>query len=112
MRYDATRLFAGIVVAASAQMVSADLAAALNNTSAPTWTGFYLGVSVGGKQADSQWTNTYLNVTIPVKTDASSPADFRSANLRIGGYLGYNWQFEPQWVAGFELDIAHSSKTF
>ena len=39
--------------------------------------------------------------------------NFDSSIFRVGGYLGYNWQFTPQWLVGLEGDLAwgDSSKT-
>jgi outer membrane immunogenic protein len=77
-----------------------------------SWTGFYVGGEVGAKWTDSQWTTTSL-ISPPFTTivDASSPSDFSSSSIRAGGYVGYNWQFAPLWVAGIEFDIAYADRT-
>jgi outer membrane immunogenic protein len=76
------------------------------------WTGFYLGGEVGAKWADTTWTTTSLTDTSFVRPiDGTSPRGFNPVGARVGGYLGYNWQFAPQWVGGFEADMAWADKT-
>jgi outer membrane immunogenic protein len=77
-----------------------------------SWTGFYVGGEVGGKWTDATWTTTPLqdpNGSDP--NDASSPRNFNPTGVRAGGYVGYNWQFAPQWVGGVEGDIAWADRT-
>jgi len=70
----------------------------------PSWTGFYVGGELGGKWADGTWTATSLRdppgippaVGVVLPIDASSPTDYRAGSLRFGGYVGYNWQFDPE----------------
>jgi outer membrane immunogenic protein len=66
------------------------------------WTGFYLGGSVGGRWSDVTWMTSGPFIFDP----STTPASFDSSALRLGGYLGYNWQFSPSWVAGVEGDLA------
>jgi len=35
--------------------------------------------------------------------------DYDSTTFRGGGYLGYNWQLDPNWVVGLEGDFAWGS---
>jgi outer membrane immunogenic protein len=44
--------------------------------------------------------------SVPPRTGNPSVANLDSASARIGGYLGYNWQFAPHWLAGVEGDLA------
>lgn len=77
-----------------------------------SWTGFYVGAAVGGKWADTTWTTTSLiQAPFVPAVDASSPRNFDPSSLRAGGYVGYNWQWTPQWVAGLEADLADANKT-
>ena len=81
------------------------------------WSGFYVGVGLGGRWAENDWTTTCLQpVTFnPTCTPASSafPLQFATANpttfdpsgFRVSGYLGYNWQIGT-WVLGLEGDFA------
>jgi outer membrane immunogenic protein len=79
---------------------------------APGWTGFYLGGSLGVKQATADWTTTSLqNPLAPpgaFSIDGSSPATYRPAAGRFGGFLGYDLQIGSRWVAGLEFDAAYS----
>jgi len=76
------------------------------------WTGFYVGAEAGGKWGRTTWTTTAITGApfFPV-VDASSPRSYDPSSGRFGGYLGYNWQFGPNWVAGVEADFAWADKT-
>jgi outer membrane immunogenic protein len=85
-----------------------------------SWTGFYVGGEVGAKWLDDRWTATSLfdgggpltgSPALPI--DASSPRHYDITGARVGGYVGYNWQFDSKWVAGIEADAAwaHASST-
>ena len=78
-----------------------------------SWTGFYVGGEVGAKWLDDRWTATSLfdgggpltgSPALPI--DASSPRHYDITGARVGGYVGYNWQFDSKWVAGIEADAA------
>jgi outer membrane immunogenic protein len=75
------------------------------------WTGFYVGVELGGKWGNTTWTTTAITNPpfIPV-VDGSSPRTYNPTSGRFGGYAGYNWQFGPSWVAGVEADFAWADK--
>jgi outer membrane immunogenic protein len=91
----------------------------------PMWTGFYLGANAGGTWSSSNTVNTSA---IPGPCDTTSLLTFAFcdivpnfsatsaalANFSVshdpggfigGGQGGYNYQFVPNWVAGFEADI-------
>ncbi|UVO29433.1 outer membrane protein [Bradyrhizobium arachidis] len=80
-----------------------------------SWTGFYVGGSVGGRWTDADWTTTCLytpfsanncplNGLDPNRLATRNPQSFDSSAVRGGVYAGYNWQFDPRWVAGVEAD--------
>jgi len=77
-----------------------------------TWTGFYVGGSVGGEQANANWATTSIAVAAPgfvippPTVDGSSPRSFHLSSGRFGGFAGYDYQFAPRWVAGIVLDAA------
>ncbi|BAM93115.1 putative outer-membrane immunogenic protein [Bradyrhizobium oligotrophicum S58] len=103
-----------VVLAGSA--LAADLAVKAPPVAAPSWTGFYAGVSVGGRWADNDWRTSDIAPAFGAGTfvptaGTSGPID--SVAARIGGYLGINWQFGPTWVAGLEGDFgwADNNKT-
>jgi outer membrane immunogenic protein len=74
------------------------------------WTGFYIGAnggyawrnrSVSFNPADSATAGVF-NV-IDDSTVPNANFDIRGG---FGGFqLGYNWQFDPRWVAGLETDL-------
>src|SRR4051794_5383539 len=85
-----------------------------------SWTGVYAGVQAGYKWSDMTWNTTCLglsDVNCPLHNDpgttidASNPRSFDPASARIGGYIGYNWQFAPSWLVGVEGDIAWADNT-
>lgn len=96
----------GVVQAATAADMPVKAPAA---TATPSWTGFYAGVSLGGRWSDATWTTSSI-VGPPVAFAPPDPTnavvDYDSSTVRIGGYLGYNWQFAPRWLAGLEGDLA------
>jgi outer membrane immunogenic protein len=77
-----------------------------------TWTGFYVGVNAGWT---GSWTDRALNTgadtgaaglgtavqhgAIPVQ------ATLHNNGFLGGGQIGFNWQFEGNWVAGIEADF-------
>jgi outer membrane immunogenic protein len=70
----------------------------------PSWTGFYIGVHAGAAwQGNSNWTFQDPNgVIAPTNLNQSG-----NALGAIGGLqAGYNWQFAPAWVVGFEGDFS------
>ena len=76
-----------------------------------SWTGVYAGLEAGYKWSDMSWNTTCLGISdifCPFRTafpiDASNPRGFDPASARIGGYIGYNWQFAPSWLVGIEGD--------
>lgn len=70
------------------------------------WTGFYVGGSVGGRWADTNWTTTAIGDPPGPADPTTTPASFNSSAFRFGGYIGYNWQIAPLWVVGLEADAA------
>ncbi|MBI5265437.1 MAG: hypothetical protein HY852_26895 [Bradyrhizobium sp.] len=51
------------------------------------WTGFYAGIELGGKWADTTWTTTSIGVPgTPMVVDSSSPRNYDSSAFRYGEY--------------------------
>jgi len=70
-----------------------------------SWTGFYLGASLGASWANNDWTTT---ATAPLQggvPDSTAHQKFDSVAARIGGYVGYNWQVAPTFLLGWEGDF-------
>jgi outer membrane immunogenic protein len=110
------RLIASLAGAAFS-FAASDLAVAADKP--VSWTGWYVGGNVGGS-----WGNARTDIAGSGTTVALSfffrrfPANvaFGDANTaRLnggigGGQIGYNYQFGPRWVLGFEADIQGSSE--
>jgi outer membrane immunogenic protein len=74
-----------------------------------SWTGFYVGVNVGGSWGRSE---TDANLSDPFFTGAvlfATPIDFNMNGVIGGGQIGYNWQ-SGTWVLGIEADIQGSGQ--
>lgn len=112
------RRVVSIVAGAAVALLVAGASTAQSAPVQYNWTGFYLGANGGGSWLD---TNSKQNVisgpgtlSVPTGTalyggtlNASPDAD---GDAFIGAQFGYNWQFAPTWVAGFEADIQSGTK--
>jgi outer membrane immunogenic protein len=79
-----------------------------------SWTGFYLGGSLGIRSTTTDLTvdsALYAGVPDAVLSQFSPEHSFSGTAPRIGGYFGYNWQFAPQWLVGVEGDIGSADQT-
>jgi outer membrane immunogenic protein len=112
-------LFVGAALAAliGTPAFSADMAVKAPPPPASSWAGFYVGLNAGGTWSGDNSVNT---VSSPVSDFSLGPASY-AANSALGatgsvpvggnagfiggGQIGYNWQFDPRWVAGLETDI-------
>jgi len=96
---------AGAALAGSA--LAADIPAKAPSA-APSWSGFYAGVSLGARWAANDWQTSNVapnfgaNVFIPT---AGTGGAMDSVAARFGGYLGYNLQVATSWVVGVEADF-------
>ena len=72
---------------------------------APQWTGWNVGLSLGGRYADITGTSLSFGGG-PVPFPDLATQGYNSLTYRIGGYVGYDWQFARNWVAGLEADFA------
>jgi outer membrane immunogenic protein len=79
------------------------------------WNGFYVGVGLGGRWTDTDWTTTCLAPVAGVcaapdafgaRFGIDNPAAFNTSGFRVSGYVGYNWQV-ANWVLGIEGDFAY-----
>jgi outer membrane immunogenic protein len=76
------------------------------------WTGFYVGLNAGGTWANS---NNVTTTAFPLRPGTGSLSAAASASGVFGagnnggfiggGQIGYNWQFNNNFVAGIEADI-------
>jgi outer membrane immunogenic protein len=111
MRKAAVSLAAVLTLIAT-QSMAADLAAKARPPapmpSAPpiTWTGFYIGGNIG-----YAWGKDSKNTT-GIELLTGSAIDSGSATLHPNGGFsglqsGYNWQFAPTWLIGYESDFQY-----
>src|SRR3954451_623199 len=73
------------------------------------WSGFYLGLSAGGRGVKSDWDTTAVDAPFGVggtgrPDPATRSATFDKSAGRFGVYGGVNYQFS-NFVAGIEGDI-------
>ena len=96
-------LLAGIAAAAilSAPAFAADMPVKAPAYVAPAplfnWSGFYAGGHLGWAWGDVDWDN----VTLTGERVRTSDSAFLG-----GGQIGYNWQFNPNWVIGTEATLS------
>jgi outer membrane immunogenic protein len=67
----------------------------------PSWTGFYIGPSIGWTFGSSE--GDYTGFAIP--TMVFYPFDLKPSGAALGGQLGYNLQF-GSWLFGIEGDLS------
>jgi outer membrane immunogenic protein len=77
-------------------------------TATPSWTGFYAGLNLG-----YGWKNESVdfspNMANPIISPQFSPlpsVGFGTDGVNGGFQAGYNWQFNRNWLAGFEADFS------
>jgi outer membrane immunogenic protein len=112
MKRVAIALLAGVAAVAglgySASAADLGVRAAPPPPPLPIWTGFYLGAHAGAAwQRGADWSFQDPNGVINTATLNQAG---NTAMGGIGGFqAGYNWQFAPAWVAGFEADFSWAS---
>ena len=82
-----------------------------------SWTGWYAGgnVGYGWGDADTNLSGS-VNTTFAAPTPVTTASGFSASHSQPlqgvigGGQIGYNYQFSPQWVLGFETDIQASGE--
>jgi outer membrane immunogenic protein len=83
---------------------------------APSWSGFYAGVSLGARWAANDWRTSDVSPNFGAGAfvpTAGTGGAMDSVAARFGGYFGYNWQVATSWVVGAEADFgwADNNKT-
>ena len=95
---------ASVFVLGSGLAYAADLPVKAPPMVAPppfSWTGFYMGVNLGGK-------NSKFNETLSTPTASLSFTSSGTSGIVGGGQFGYMWQ-SSQWVFGVEGDFDGTS---
>jgi outer membrane immunogenic protein len=83
-----------------------------------TWTGFYVGGNVGYSSGHARTDIAGTATTFFFPPVFANPSNFAFAGSNTaalqgvigGGQVGYNHQFSPRWVLGFEADIQGSGE--
>jgi outer membrane immunogenic protein len=84
-----------------------------------SWTGFYVGGNVGYGWGDAHTDIAgnattvalpFFFVTFPTNVAFADSNTTRLSGVIGGGQIGYNYQFNPRWVLGFEADIQGPGK--
>jgi outer membrane immunogenic protein len=73
-----------------------------------SWTGFYVGANIGGgwgKRDVDYVANDPLIASFFATTGPALPMSFTSSGVVGGVQLGYNWQFNRNWLVGLETDF-------
>jgi len=71
---------------------------------AATWTGFYLGGNVGYSWGNDDVTLNGLTIS-GTSLPGIGSSSFKPSGAIGGLQAGYNWQFAPNWLLGFETDF-------
>jgi outer membrane immunogenic protein len=83
------------------------------------WTGVYVGAGIGVRASQT----TASLVSAVTTRQGSPPSDdldqcgcfldsaMNGTSVRFNPYIGYNWQFAPNWVAGIEGDFGWADQT-
>ena len=69
-------------------------------TPASSWTGFYAGANAGFGGDKFEYPATIGGT--------SASANLTSSGGFAGGQIGYNWQYDPEWLIGVETDLQGS----
>jgi outer membrane immunogenic protein len=88
-----------LCLSASTAAFAADLGYRTAVAPVYNWTGFYLGANLGGGWSSGTLTDNVTGASITGTSDG----------IVGGGTFGYNWQFAPNWVVGFEGTFDGSS---
>lgn len=99
-----------ILIAAAVVIFSSSASVAAPPSPVYGWTGFYAGVNVGGGWTDRTSVANAPNDAFAEFFFASQAVrptgdSFKSSGVLGGVQLGYNYQFDRNWVAGLETDF-------
>jgi outer membrane immunogenic protein len=115
-RYLSAMIAGALACAAVAgSALAADMPVKAPPAAAPSWSGFYAGVSIGARWAANDWQTSDVspNFAGAIVPTAGTGGAIDSVAARFGGYLGYNAQISTSWIAGVEADFgwADNKKT-
>jgi len=97
--------FIAVDIAGLSNAIAADSAAAPVNN----WTGFYIGVNGGGgwgSRSVSFSPNDPMTTAFFTTLTGAPPSTSFTSSGALGGFqLGYDWQFNRNWLVGLETDF-------
>ena len=103
-------LMAGFAFAADLPARTYAKAPAPVAVAAYNWSGFYVGLNVGGAWGDNPYAYNPQYTAAPAGFPAQAAIDgsgkFRPSGVTAGGQAGYNWQ-ASQFVFGIEADVEY-----
>ncbi len=72
-----------------------------------SWSGVYVGPEISQRKLDADWstTATYFPDGTVIPFLISPDESYSDSTIELGGYVGYNWEINPSWVAGVELNL-------
>jgi outer membrane immunogenic protein len=107
-----------VAFAVAGPALAADIGAApaykVPPAAASTWSGFYAGLGLGFRASRTDAVTTSETVAgVPQNLADGRPtgASFDGLGFRTSSFIGYNWQFAPQWVAGLEGDVGFADQS-
>ena len=107
-----------VLVALAGPVLAADIgsAPAYKVPAAVTspWSGLYAGLGFGFRASRADATTTSETIAgIPQNLADGRPtaASFDGLGFRTSSFIGYNWQFAPQWIAGLEGDVGFADQS-
>lgn len=104
LKLAAIALLASTSISAAADMPARAYTKAPVLPQAYSWTGFYLGAHAGYGWGRSESTNVNGTTPFPVGSVNTTDVD----GWLGGGQLGFNYQFNPNWLIGVEGDVSGS----
>jgi outer membrane immunogenic protein len=84
---------------------------AASSLPAASWTGPYVGLGAGFRSTRTDMSVTSTNFPCAIREGCISSEPLNDTRARVAPYVGWNWQFAPQWVAGVEGDFGFADKT-
>jgi outer membrane immunogenic protein len=76
-----------------------------------SWGGLYAGLGAGFRSTRTDVTVTANPYNCVAGGGCVLGQPLNDTAARVSPYLGWNWQFAPQWLAGIEGDFGFSDKT-
>jgi outer membrane immunogenic protein len=103
-----------VAVPALAADIGAVPAHKVPSAATSTWGGFYAGLGLGfrGSRTDAMATSeTVAGAQQNLADGRPTGASFDGLGFRTSSFVGFNWQFAPQWVAGLEGDAGFADQS-